>query len=93
MKYLKLYEQFRLVKENDESLPGGDIPSGQNPSKLILMEDRGKDKNILIIPGTGEGDAGFASDYNILAPKLSGDYNVYSCNWPSNFNVEQYAKE
>lgn len=93
MKYLKLYEQFRLVEENDESLPGVDIPSGQNTSNLVLMEDRGKDKNILIVPGTGEGDAGFASDYGVLAPKLSSDFNVYSCDWPSNFDVEQYAKE
>jgi hypothetical protein len=66
MKYLKLYEQFRLVEENDESLPGVDIPSSQNTSNLVLMEDRGKDKNILIVPGTGEGDAGFASDYGVL---------------------------
>lgn len=89
MKYLKLYEDFM----EGESLPGVDIPSKQNTSKLILMEDRGKDKNILIIPGTGEGDAGFASDYKVLAPKLSKDYNVYSCNWPSNFNVEKFAEE
>ena len=83
MKYLKLYEQFRLILEADD----------KSQKHLILMEDRGKDKNILIIPGTGEGDAGFASDYAILAKKLSSDYNVYSCNWPASFNVEDFAKE
>jgi len=90
MKYLKLYEDFM----EGESLPGVDIPtSDETFSHLILLENRGKDKNILIIPGTGEGDAGFASDYGVLSPKLSKDFNVYSCNWPSNFDVEEYAKE
>jgi hypothetical protein len=83
MKYIKLYEQFRLVLEADD----------KSQKHLILMEDRKKDKNILIIPGTGEGDAGFSSDYTKLASKLSSDYNVYSCNWPANFNVEDFAKE
>lgn len=89
MKYLKLYEDFM----EGENLPGGDIPTDVNLEHLVLMEDRGKEKNILIIPGTGEGDAGFASDYNTLAPMLSQDYNVYSCNWPTNFDVESFAKE
>jgi len=83
MKYLKLYEHFRLFEANNQS----------NLKKLVLLQDRKKDKNILIIPGTGEGDAGSSSDYDTLTPKLSNEYNVYSCNWPSNFNVEQYAKE
>ena len=40
MKYLKLYEQFRLVIENEESLPGVDIPENkiQNyQSKPIIL--------------------------------------------------------
>jgi hypothetical protein len=83
MKYLKLYEKFKLLLEADD----------KSQKHLVLIQDRKKDKNILIIPGTGEGDAGFYSDYNILAKKLSADYNVYSCNWPANFDVEQFAKE
>jgi hypothetical protein len=90
MRYLKLYEDFM----EGESLPGVDMPtSDETFNHLILLENRGKDKNILIIPGTGEGDGGFASDYVVMSPKLSKDFNVYSCNWPSNFNVEEYAKE
>lgn len=49
MKYLKLYEQFRLVSESEESLPGFDIPENKlqnyQSKPIILIGPQGTGKS------------------------------------------------
>jgi hypothetical protein len=82
MKYLKLYEQFRLILEADESskyiIP---YPSNQKFDE--------KKKSIILVPGGDKGNP--ENDYSKIAPSLLDSYNVYSFSWPQNINIKEFA--
>ena len=81
MKFLKLYESFILESQSETSI----IKLYPESQKF----DKNK-KSILLIPG---GEVGKPEvDYNKIAPGLVDTFNVYSCNWPENINVKEFAQ-
>ena len=81
MKYLKLYESFILESKSKTSI------IKLYPEDQVF--DR-KKKSILLIPG---GEVGKPEvDYNKIAPGLVDEFNVYSCNWPEEINVKEFAQ-
>jgi hypothetical protein len=80
MKYLKLYESFILESQSETSI------IKLYPEEQIF--DKSK-KSILLIPG---GEVGKPEvDYSKIAPGLVDTFNVYSCNWPEEINVKEFA--
>jgi len=79
MRYIKLYEQFRLILEADES------------SKYIIPypsnQKLDKDKSVILVPGGDKGNP--ENDYSKIAPSLLDSYNVYSFSWPKNINIKE----
>ena len=81
MKYLKLYESFILESQSETSI------IKLYPEDQTFDE---KKKSILLIPG---GEVGKPEvDYSKIAPGLVDTFNVYSCNWPENINVKEFAQ-
>ena len=88
MKYLKLYEQFRLLLEADEKK--------LSPEKFTIQpypidDESGNDKNkptLLLIPGGGGNPI---KDYDVLAPLLKGKFNLITFSYDE--NVKENGKE
>jgi len=86
MKYLKLYEKFRLLLEADKKI--------LSPEKFIIQpypikSDNDKNKpTLLLIPGGG-GDP--ISDYKVLAPLLKEKFNLITFSY--NENVKENGQE
>ena len=88
MKYLKLYEQFRLLLEADEKK--------LSPEKFTIQpypidDESGNDKNkptLLLIPGGGGNPI---EDYNVLAPLLKEKFNLITFSYDE--NVKENGKE
>ena len=86
MKYLKLYEQFRLILEADEKI--------LSPEKFIIQPypiESDNDKNkptLLLIPGGGGNPI---EDYKVLAPLLKEKFNLITFSY--NENVKENGQE
>jgi hypothetical protein len=86
MKYLKLYEQFRLLLEADEKI--------LSPEKFIIQPypiESDNDKNkptLLLIPGGGGNPI---KDYDVLAPLLKEKFNLITFSYDE--NVKENGKE
>ena len=82
MKYLKLYEQFRLLLEADEK-KDNDI--------LYNLSNKGE-KTIVLLPGSGKDGGQGKDDFQSLATTLGEDFSVYSADFVNAFDVRDYAK-
>ena len=88
MKYLKLYEQFRLILEDNKKI--------LSPEKFTIQpypidDESGNDKNkptLLLIPGGGGNPI---KDYDVLAPLLKGKFNLITFSYDE--NVKENGKE
>ena len=86
MKYLKLYEKFRLILEADKKI--------LSPEKFIIQpypikSDNDKNKpTLLLIPGGGGNPI---SDYKVLAPLLKEKFNLITFSY--NENVKENGQE
>lgn len=83
MKYLKLYEQFRLLLEADEK-KDNDI--------LYNLSNKGE-KTIVLLPGSGKDGGQGKDDFQSLATTLGEDFSVYSADFVNAFDVREYAKK
>ena len=83
MKYLKLYEQFRLFLEADEK-KDNDI--------LYNLSNKGE-KTIVLLPGSGKDGGQGKDDFQSLATTLGEDFSVYSVDFVNAFDVREYAKK
>lgn len=84
MKYLKLYEQFRLFEAKESSKY--DIVLYPNDQKFDE-----KKKSIILVPGGHKGNP--KNDFTKIAPLLLESYNVYSFCWPEKHNLISLSKE
>lgn len=82
MKYLKLYEQFRLLLEADEKKVNG---------ILYNLSNKGE-KTIVLLPGSGKDGGQGKDDFQSLATTLGEDFSVYSADFKNAFDVREYAK-
>jgi len=86
VKYLKAYEQFRLILEADEKI--------LSPEKFIIQPypiESDNDKNkptLLLIPGGGGNPI---KDYDVLAPLLKEKFNLITFSYDE--NVKENGKE
>lgn len=81
MKYLKLYEQFRIFEADELNKYIIPYPSNQKLDK---------DKSLILAPGGHAGNP--ENDYSKIAPSLLDSYNVYSFSWPESHNLKELAK-
>jgi thioesterase domain-containing protein len=82
MKYLKLYEQFRLLLEADEK---------KDNTILYNLSNKGE-KTIVLLPGSGKDGGQGKDDFQSLATTLVKDFSVYSADFLNDLDVREYAK-
>jgi len=94
MKYLKLYEQFRLILEADEKKNNGTLYKLSNNSMFTIYAgaDKGK-KSLILLPGAGKDGGQGKDDFGLLAKSLGKDFSVFSTDFPNEFDVRGYAKK
>ena len=83
MRYLKLYEQFRLLLEADEKKVNG---------ILYNISNKGE-KTIVLLPGSGKDGGQGRDDFQSLTDTLGEDFSVYSADFENAFDVREYAKK
>ena len=77
MKYLKLYEQFRLILEADE----------KKDNTILYNLSQGGEKTLILLPGAGKDGGQGRDDFKSLAKSLGKDFSVYSADFKNEFNV------
>ena len=82
MKYLKLYEQFRLILEADE----------KKDNTILYNLSQGGEKTLILLPGSGKDGGQGKDDFQLLADTLGKDFSVYSADFENAFDVRGYAK-
>ena len=82
MKYLKLYEQFRLILEADE----------KKDNTILYNLSQGGEKTLILLPGSGKDGGQGKDDFQLLADTLGKDFSVYSADFENAFDVRAYAK-
>jgi len=82
MKYLKLYEQFRLILEADE----------KKDNTILYNLSQGGEKTLILLPGSGKDGGQGKDDFQLLADTLGKDFSVYSADFENAFDVRTYAK-
>ena len=82
MKYLKLYEQFRLLLEADE----------KKDNTILYNLSQGGEKTLILLPGSGKDGGQGKDDFQSLADTLVKDFSVYSADFKNAFDVREYAK-
>ena len=83
MKYLKLYEQFRLLLEADE----------KKDNTILYNLSQGGEKTLILLPGSGKDGGQGKDDFESLAESLGKDFSVYSADFKNAFDVREYAKK
>jgi hypothetical protein len=83
MKYLKLYEQFRLLLEADE----------KKDNNILYNLSQGGEKTLILLPGAGKDGGQGGDDFQLLADKLGEDFSVYTADFINEFDVRDYAKK
>jgi hypothetical protein len=83
MKYIKLYEKFRLLLEADEK---------KDNTILYNLSNKGE-KTIVLLPGSGKDGGQGKDDFQSLATTLGKDFSVYSADFVNDFDVREYAKK
>ena len=83
MKYLKLYEQFRLLLEADE----------KKDNTILYNLSQGGEKTLILLPGSGKDGGQGKDDFQSLATTLGEDFSVYSADFVNAFDVREYAKK
>jgi hypothetical protein len=83
MKYLKLYEQFRLLLEADE----------KKDNTILYNLSQGGEKTLILLPGSGKDGGQGKDDFQLLADTLGKDFSVYSADFENAFDVRAYAKK
>ena len=85
MKYIKLFEQFRLLLEADKKKDNG---------ILYNLSNKGE-KTIVLLPGSGKDGGQGGDDFGSLATTLGeglGGFSVFTADFENAFNVRDYAK-
>ena len=85
MKYIKLFEQFRLLLEADKKKDNG---------ILYNLSNKGE-KTIVLLPGSGKDGGQGGDDFGSLATTLGeglGGFSVFTADFGNAFNVRDYAK-
>ena len=83
MKYLKLYEQFRLLLEADE----------KKDNNILYNLSQGGEKTLILLPGAGKDGGQGKDDFKSLAKYLGKDFSVYTADFKNAFDVRGYAKK
>ena len=83
MKYIKLYEQFRLLLEADE----------KKDNTILYNLSQGGEKTLILLPGSGKDGGQGRDDFESLAKSLGEDFSVYSADFINAFDVREYAKK
>jgi len=83
MKYIKLFEQFRLLLEADKKKDNG---------ILYNISNKGE-KTIVLLPGSGKDGGQGRDDFQSLTDTLGEDFSVYSADFENAFDVREYAKK
>jgi hypothetical protein len=83
MKYLKAYDQFRLILEAAE----------KKDNTILYSLSRGGEKTLILLPGAGKDGGQGRDDFKSLAKSLGKDFSVYSADFKNEFNVRDYAKK
>lgn len=83
MKYIKLYEQFRLILEADE----------KKDNTILYNLSQGGEKKLILLPGSGKDGGQGKDDFQLLADTLGKDFSVYSADFENAFDVRGYAKK
>ena len=83
MKYIKLYEQFRLLLEADE----------KKDNTILYNLSQGGEKTLILLPGSGKDGGQGKDDFQSLATTLGEDFSVYSADFVNAFDVREYAKK
>ena len=83
MKYIKLYEQFRLLLEADE----------KKDNTILYNLSQGGEKTLILLPGSGKDGGQGKDDFQSLATTLGEDFSVYSADFVNAFDVRDYAKK
>jgi hypothetical protein len=82
MKYLKLYEQFRLLLEADE----------KKDNNILYNLSQGGEKTLILLPGAGKAGGQGKDNFQLLANKLE-DFSVYTADFENKLDVREYAKK
>ena len=82
MKYIKQYEQFRLLLEATE----------KKDNTILYSLSRGGEKTLILLPGAGKDGGQGRDDFKSLAKSLGKDFSVYSADFENELNVRDYAK-
>ena len=83
MKYIKQYEQFRLLLEATE----------KKDNTILYSLSRGGEKTLILLPGAGKDGGQGRDDFKSLAKSLGKDFSVYSADFENELNVRDYAKK
>ena len=83
MRYLKLYEQFRLLLEADE----------KKDNDILYNLSQGGEKTLILLPGSGKDGGQGRDDFQSLTDTLGEDFSVYSADFENAFDVREYAKK
>ena len=83
MKYIKRYEQFRLILEATE----------KKDNTILYSLSRGGEKTLILLPGAGKDGGQGRDDFKSLAKSLGKDFSVYSADFENELNVRDYAKK
>ena len=85
MKYIKLFEQFRLLLEADKKKDNG----------ILYNLSNNGEKTIVLLPGSGKDGGQGGDDFGSLATTLGeglGGFSVFTADFENAFNVRDYAK-
>jgi pimeloyl-ACP methyl ester carboxylesterase len=83
MKYIKLFEQFRLLLEAD----------GKKINGILYSLSNKGGKTIVLLPGSGKDGGQGDADFQKLADDLGKDFSVFTADFPNEFNVRDYAQK
>jgi hypothetical protein len=83
MKYIKLFEQFRLLLEDD----------GKKINGILYSLSNKGGKTIVLLPGSGKDGGQGDADFQKLADDLGKDFSVFTADFPNEFNVRDYAQK